>query len=78
MNVVCVDNSIYPELQVGKVYKARVVFFLSEGNNEITEFEWEKNYLNLEGYTDIDWFKKDYFIKMDKWRDSRLNQLINQ
>ena len=42
MNVVCVDNSIYPELQVGKVYKARVVFFLSEGNNEITEFEWEK------------------------------------
>lgn len=75
MNVVCINNSAYKELEVGKVYKATVIFFLTDGNNEITEIEWEKNYLNLEGYSEIDWFETKYFARMSDWRKMQLEKI---
>ncbi len=75
MNVVCINNEIYPQLKVGTVYKAAVIFWLKEEGG-ISEIDWKKNYLNLEGFSEIDWFSTDYFVTMDKWREMQINQLI--
>jgi hypothetical protein len=75
MNVVCIDNSVYKRLEVGKVYKATYVFFLTDGGDEITEIEWKSNYLSLEGYPETDWFETKYFVKMDEWRKIQLEKI---
>jgi hypothetical protein len=74
MRVVCIDNCIYPELEVGKIYQAKVIFFLQEEGG-ISELDWKDNYLTLDGYTEIDWYKTEYFITIDKWRDLQIKQL---
>lgn len=46
MKVVCIDNSNYPHLEIGKVYEADLLFY--ETNNKNKPFEWERNVLVLE------------------------------
>ncbi len=74
MNVVCIDNSIYPELEIGKVYSAKVIFWLEDGGG-ISEMDWKDNYLSLEGFTEIDWFKTQYFSLMEDWRELQIKKL---
>jgi hypothetical protein len=74
MKVVCIDNSKYPQLEVGKVYEANLLFY--ENKNE--PFEWERNVIILEEFDKDarDWFGTKYFIKIEDWREINLNKLF--
>jgi hypothetical protein len=72
MKLVCIDNSKYPQLEVGKVYEADLLFY--EYKNE--PFEWERNVLILEEFDKDDWFGTKYFIKIEDWREINLNKLF--
>jgi hypothetical protein len=37
--------------------------------------EWDKNILNLEGFSEFDWFPTKNFVTLDVWRQKILNQL---
>lgn len=72
MKVVCIDTNfrmagIREELEYGKVYEASLVFF---------HVEWESNYLNLEGFSEIDWFPTKNFVTIDVWRQKILNEIL--
>jgi len=53
MKVVCIDNSKYSQLEVGKVYEANLLFH-EIINNKNDPFEWERNVIILDG--EDDWF----------------------
>ena len=70
MKVVCINNKIYPNLQLNKVYEATLQFPLS-----LEHKEWEENYITIEGDTIKNWYDTRYFITIDKWRESQLNNI---
>jgi hypothetical protein len=79
MKVVCIDNSKYPQLEVGKVYEADLLFY----ENKNKPFEWERkivkfyqDVLILEEFDKDDWFGTKYFIKIEDWREINLNKLF--
>ena len=72
MKVVCIDNTKYPELEVGKPYDADLVFYI-EGQGLA---EWTKNMLIIEGQSEFDWYETNYFIQIDEWREQQLNKLL--
>jgi len=71
MKVICVDNQKYPELEVNKPYSASFIFFI-EGEGFAA---WNKNMLNIEGQSEMNWYETKYFIQMDVWREEQLKQL---
>lgn len=71
MKVVCINNKIYPNLQLDKVYEATLQFPLGPNG----EKEWEQNYITIEGDTIKNWYDTRYFITIDKWRESQLNNI---
>ena len=86
MKVVCIDTdfsmdgiktswiTICEQLEYGKVYEASFVFFNQDSKNPV---EWNKNYLNLEGFSELDWFPTKNFVTLDVWRQKVLDELIS-
>ncbi len=72
MKVVCIDKMNYPELEVGKTYEADLIFHLKDD-----PIDWEKNYLNLKGFPEIDWYPTSHFIAIEVWREWRINNILN-
>jgi hypothetical protein len=85
MKVVCIDTNfrmagIREQLELGKVYEASFVFFNEDSGNGRTNWlpvEWESNYLNLEGFSEIDWFPTKNFVTQDIWRQKILNEILS-
>ena len=78
MKVVCIDTNfrmagIREQLEYGKVYEASFVFFNADSTNPV---EWESNYLNLEGFSEMDWFPTKNFVTLDVWRQKILNEIL--
>jgi len=71
MKVVCINNESHPQLEVGKVYTSELIFYISD-----EPIEWKNNYLNLEGFSDIDWFHTDNFVTIEEWREMQIDKLI--
>lgn len=86
MKVVCIDTDFSMDgirepydflnfkLEYGKVYEASFVFFNQDSKNPV---EWNKNYLNLEGFSELDWFPTKNFVTLDVWRQKVLDELIS-
>lgn len=81
MKLVCIDKTNNPmfssDLEIGKIYDGDFVFYLKD---EISEefniaMEWEKNYFNLKGFSELDWFPTSHFITLERWREEKLNEL---
>ena len=80
MKVVCIDINftnkfggdpilkLEEPLEYGKVYEASLVFF--------DAVEWDKNYLNLEGFSKMDWFPTKNFVTLDVWRQKMLDEIF--
>ena len=72
MKVVCIDRINYPELEIGKIYEADLIFFLKDIDEPM---DFDKNFFNLEGFSEIDWFPTSHFMTLDKWREIKLSQI---
>lgn len=72
MKVVCIDNTNYPELEVGKHYNAEFIFFIEEQGFA----EWDKNMLNIEGQDELNWYETKCFIQIDEWREQQINKIL--
>jgi hypothetical protein len=81
MKVVCIDTdfgkpagpialSEKRPLEYGKVYEGELIF------NVDGKIEWENNYLNLNGWSEIDWFPTKNFVTLDVWREKILNEIL--
>ena len=82
MKVVCIDTDIRnnlggsptlseeQSLEYGKVYEGELIF------NVDGKIEWENNYLNLNGWSEIDWFPTKNFVTLDVWREKILNEIL--
>jgi hypothetical protein len=93
MKVVCIDTNfrmagIREQLEYGKVYEASFVFFIGStltdpndysgnGRTNWLPVEWESNYLNLEGFSEIDWFPTKNFVTIDIWRQRMLDEILS-
>jgi hypothetical protein len=67
-------------LEYGKVYEATFVFFDEDSRSggmkvNSNPVEWNKNYLNLEGFSEMDWFPTKNFVTLDVWRQKMLKEL---
>ncbi len=74
IQVVCIDNSIYPQLNIGQVYKAKLIFWLK--GEDISPMTWQDNQLNLEGVPEIDWFRTKSFLTLDEWRQRQIDKIL--
>ena len=83
MKVVCIDTNIRNKsgdirpprdpnlsLEYGKVYEGELIFVI-DGKTE-----WEKNYLNLDGWSELDWFPTENFTTLDLWREKILSEIL--
>ena len=83
MKVVCIDTNIKNKisdirpprdlnlsLEYGKVYEGELIF------NVDGKIEWENNYLNLNGWSEIDWFPTKNFVTLEVWREKILNEIL--
>ena len=81
MKVVCIDTdfgkpagpialSEKRPLEYGKVYEGELIF------NVDGKIEWENNYLNLDGWTELDWFSTKNFVTLDAWREKILSEIL--
>ena len=87
MKVVCIDTDftnvlagrikLEEPLEYGKVYEASFVFYDEDSEGCMKAVEWDKNYLNLEGFSEADWFPTKNFVTLDVWRQKVLNELIS-
>jgi hypothetical protein len=88
MKVVCIDTNfrmagIREQLEYGKVYEASFVFFNEDSGNDkaptinYLPVEWESNYLNLEGFSEMDWFPTKNFVTIDVWRQKMLDEILS-
>jgi hypothetical protein len=75
MKVVCIDNSRYTQLELNKVYEAKLIIFLQESEPPKPS-EWKNNYLNIEGFSDIDWFETKFFLTIEDWRHKQLKKIL--
>jgi hypothetical protein len=83
-------SGIREPLEYGKVYEASFVFFArrffpplcksnedsGNGRTNYLPVEWESNYLNLEGFSEMDWFPTKNFVTIDVWRQMILNEIL--
>lgn len=89
MKVVCIDTDftnklggsptlkLEEPLDYGKVYEASLVFFIKESEDqEYSAIDWDNNYLNLEGYSELDWFPTKNFVTLDEWRQKVLDEIL--
>lgn len=84
MKVVCIDTDfngtsygrfvpgLNSQLEWGKVYEASFVFY----NEDSKAVEWDRNFLNLEGFSEIDWFPTKNFVTIDVWRQKVLDEIL--
>jgi hypothetical protein len=72
MRVVCIDKMNYPELEVDKIYEADLIFHIKD-----EPVDWKNNYLNLKGFSEIDWFPTSHFMSIEVWREWRINKILN-
>lgn len=81
MKVVCIDTNIKNDfygaptqpLEYGKVYEASLVFYSEDSGNPI---EWNNNFLNLDGFSELDWFPTENFTTLDSWREKILSGIL--
>jgi len=81
MKVVCIDTNIKNDfygaptqpLEYGKVYEANLVFYSEDSGNPI---EWNNNFLNLDGFSELDWFPTENFTTLDVWREKILSGIL--
>jgi hypothetical protein len=82
MKVICIDTDIRNKLggsppvseekplEYGKVYEGELIFVIAG------KTEWEKNYLNLDGWSELDWFPTENFTTLDVWREKILSEIL--
>ena len=82
MKVVCIDADIRNKLggsptlkleeplEYGKVYEGELIF------NIDGIVEWNNNYLNLDGWSELEWFPTENFITLDIWREKILSEIL--
>lgn len=75
LKVVCTDNSKHPQLVINKIYEANLIFYIDSGDRPTTQ-DWDKNFINIKGYSEIDWFETKYFVTIDDWRQKQLEQIF--
>jgi hypothetical protein len=78
VKVVCIDNSLFPgELETGMVYEAEFVFFDVDDDMAATQtvVKWEKNYLAIKGFNELDWYPTSIFMRMEEYREKQLGNL---
>ena len=86
MKVICIDTDIRNKLggspaalseeqplEYGKVYEASLVFYSEDSGNPI---EWNNNFLNLDGFSELDWFPTENFTTLDVWREKILSGIL--
>ena len=82
MKVVCIDTDfrmagIREQLERGKVYEASFVFFNEDSGDPRLAVEWKSNCLNLEGFSEMDWFPTKNFVTIDVWRQKMLDDILS-
>jgi hypothetical protein len=82
MKVVCIDTNftnklggaptlkLEEPLEYGKVYEGELIF------NIDGKVDWNNNYLNLEGFNEIEWFPTQNFVILDVWREKILSEIL--
>ena len=75
LKVVCTDNSEYPQLEINKIYDADLIFYLVS-DEKPTPQDWDKNFLNIKGLPEIDWFSTKYFLTLDDWRQIQFDKIF--
>jgi hypothetical protein len=82
MKVVCIDTDIRNKLggapsvgikftlEYGKVYEGELIFVIDG------KADWENNYLNLDGCSELDWFPTKNFTTLDVWREKILSEIL--
>lgn len=58
-------------LEFGKIYDGELIFNIDGKVN------WENNVLNIEGFSEIDWFPTQNFVTLDVWRQKLLDELLS-
>lgn len=81
MKVVCVDNSIHKNLQVGEIYEGELIFSYTSVKSTIFDemsegLDWSQNFLRLEGHPRDLWYDCRFFIKLETWRQNQISKLI--
>ena len=81
MIVICIDTDIRNKLggdptlkleeplEYGKVYEGELIF------NIDGKTDWKNNYLNLDGFSELDWFPTKYFVTLELWREKILSEI---
>ena len=81
MKVVCIDTDIRNKLggdptlkleeplEYGKVYEGELIF------NIDGKTDGKNNYLNLDGFSELDWFPTKYFVTLELWREKILSEI---
>ena len=81
MKVVCIDTDIRNKLggaptlsegqplEYGKVYEGELIFYIDG------IVDWNNNYLNLDGWSEIDWFPTKNFVTLEVWREKILSEI---
>ena len=82
MKVVCIDTNIKNDfygaptlseeqpLEYGKVYEGELIFVIDG------KADWENNCLNLDGWSELDWFPTENFTTLDSWREKILSEIL--
>lgn len=79
MKVVCIDPDFSKnnyvtnncKLEYGEVYDGELIF------NIDGKVDWKNNFLNIEGFSEIDWFPTQNFVTLDVWRQKILDELLS-
>ena len=81
MKVVCIDTDIRNKLggapslkleeplEYRKVYEGELTF------NIDGKTDWKNNYLNLDGFSELDWFPTKNFVTLEVWREKILSEI---
>lgn len=82
MKVICIDTDIRNKLggspaalseeqplEYGKVYGGELIF------NIDGIVDWKNNYLNLDGFSELDWFPTKNFVTLEVWREKILSEI---
>ena len=82
MKVVCIDTDIRKKfygdinlppkqpLEYGKVYEGELIFVIDG------KADWKDNYLNLDGWSELQWFPTENFTTLDVWREKILSEIL--
>ena len=81
MKVVCIDTDftnklggaptlkLEEPLEYGKVYEGELIF------NIDGMVDWNNNFLNLEGCSELEWFPTKNFVTLEVWREKILSEI---